>query len=101
MSVCLCVSVCDSLQDWWNSRNLYEYLRTWNPITHEWIKAYLHCHLKKWLPPMLAMLTVLILSAFEHDFLISCGIGVFMPIYLVEYGIGGGHTSHLCQFYIN
>ena len=35
------------------------------------------------------MLVILIMSAFEHDFLLSAGLGYFMPFYMVEYGVCG------------
>jgi sterol O-acyltransferase len=76
-------------EDWWNTRSLNEYLRKWNPIIQEWLKAYVHRPLKKWLPLPLATLIVLLVSAFEHDFLLSAGLGYFMPVYLVQYGICG------------
>ena len=77
------------MQDWWNTRSLNEYLRKWNPIIHEWLKEYVHRPLKKRLPLPLATLIVVLVSAFEHDFILSTGFGYFMPVYLVQYGIFG------------
>jgi hypothetical protein len=35
------------------------------------------------------MIVIVILSAFEHDFLLSAGLGYFLPVYMVEYGLCG------------
>ena len=59
---------------------------------YDWLKAYVHTPLRKWLPGLpasVAKLTVMVLSALEHDFILSTGLGYFMPVYLVEYGICG------------
>ena len=79
-----------SQQDWWNSHNLQEYLCKWNPVIQEWLKAYVFTPLKKWIPPVLAIVAVLFLSAIEHDILISIGIGFFVPVLLITYGFWGG-----------
>lgn len=70
-----------------------DYLRKWNPVMHEWLKAYVHRPLKKCLPVSLATIIVLLVSAFEHDFIISTGLGYFMPIFLLEYGICGENAT--------
>ena len=66
-----------------------EYLRKWNPIIYDWLKSYMFSQFKKLLPTSLAILLVLVVSAFEHDFVISTGVGFFMPVYVLQYGIGG------------
>ena len=58
-------------------------------MVQEWLKVYLYSHVKRWLPRLPALLLVLVISSVEHDFMVSTGLGFFMPLYLVEYGIGG------------
>ena len=58
-------------------------------MVQEWLKVYLYSHVKRWLPRLPALLLVLVVSSVEHDLLVSTGLGFFMPLYLVEYGIGG------------
>lgn len=77
-------------QEWWNSRNIQEYLYRWNPVIQEWLKTYLFSFLKKRMPPVLAIVVVLIVSAIEHDILISIGTGFFIPVLLIAYGLWGG-----------
>ena len=76
-------------QDWWNAESLQNFLRSWNPIVHDWLKAYMQPTLKKLVPQPLATMVIIVMSAFEHDFLFSTGIGYFIPLYMVEYGICG------------
>jgi sterol O-acyltransferase len=76
-------------QDWWNSQSLGEYLGKWNPVILEWLKSYFYAYLKSWAPRAVALLAILLLSAAEHDFLIGTGLGFFIPMYLVEYGLIG------------
>ena len=59
-------------------------------MVHDWLKEHLHRHLKKFIPSIVSMLVVLLLSGIEHDVLISTGLGYFMPMYLVQYGIISG-----------
>lgn len=70
-----------------------EYLRKWNPIIYDWLKSYLYIHFRKWLPTSIAILLVLVVSALEHDFIISTGVGFFRPVYVLQYGIGGKKYS--------
>ena len=77
------------MQDWWNTQNLGEYLGKWNPVIQEWLKTYLYAYLKRWIPRHGALLLILVLSSLEHDFIIGIGMGFFMPMYLIEYGLLG------------
>ena len=84
------VDVLSDVQEWWRTESLPDFLRKWNPIIQEWLKAYVYRPLRSiGLPAGAAMLVILVLSAFEHDFLLSAGLGYFMPVYIVEYGICG------------
>ena len=74
---------------------MQEYLRKWNPIIQEWLRAYLYKTFKKLMPKSLAMLLILMWSAFEHDFALTAGFGYFMPVYLVEFGMCGKTLSQL------
>ena len=89
----LCIIVSEwksSPQEWWNTESLSEYLRKWNPIIHEWLKAYVYRPLRtRGVPAWQATLVILVVSAFEHDFLLSAGLGYFMPVYMIEYGLCG------------
>ena len=82
------IYVCTT-QDWWNSQCLGEYLGKWNPVIQEWLKTYFYAYLKNWVPRAVALLAILVLSAAEHDFLIGTGMGFYIPMYLVEYGLIG------------
>ena len=66
-----------------------EYLRKWNPIIYDWLKSYMFSQFKKLLPTSLAILLVLVVSSFEHDLVMSAAVGFFMPVYVLQYGIGG------------
>ena len=84
-------------QEWWNTESLPEYLRKWNPVIHEWLKAYLYrplrsCSVKAWQ----ATLIILVISAFEHDLLLSAGLGYFVPVYMIEYAVCG-KSRELCS----
>ena len=99
--VCVCVVALNCAhfihnQDWWNSCSLPEFLYKWNPVIHDWLKAYVHKHLKKYFPQALVLLSVLCLSAFAHDILVGVGMGFFLPVYLVQYGIGG-MSNVMCE----
>ena len=89
MTLMVCTMILN--QDWWNSQSLNGYLRKWNPIIYDWLKAYIHRPLKQHVPLPLAGLAVVLLSAFEHDFLLSAGMGYFIPVYLLQYGVCGKH----------
>jgi hypothetical protein len=81
---------CTFYEEWWSTESLPDFLRKWNPLIQEWLKAYIYRPLRSTgLPAGAAMLVILVLSAFEHDFLLSAGLGYFMPVYIVEYGICG------------
>ena len=76
-------------QDWWNSRDISEYLRKWNPGVLDWLKNYVYHHLRKWTHPLLAILLVLLMSAIGHDVLVGSGVGFFAPFFVMEYALGG------------
>ena len=76
-------------QDWWNAQDLAEYLRKWNPVIQEWFKDYVYHHLRRHTHPTLAILLILLISAVAHDLLVGCGVGFFVPLYILEYSVGG------------
>ena len=83
------------VQEWWNTESLPDFLRKWNLVIHEWLKAYVYRPLRSsGVPARVVMLAILMVSAFEHDFLLSAGLGYFMPVYMVEYGFCGKLIYH-------
>ena len=64
-------------KSWWECRGIEEFMRTWNFLIHNWISQYLYK------PTMIltnnktiGLLTVIIVSAFIHDYIMSFAGGI-------------------------
>ncbi|XP_062517451.1 sterol O-acyltransferase 1-like isoform X2 [Corticium candelabrum] len=78
-------------QDWWNSRQFARFYRTWNVIVHEWLYYYVfrdtmrlcqNSHRKE----AIARVTVFVLSAVVHEYVIAAMLRFFYPIMMIMFG---------------
>lgn len=63
--------------DWWNCKNLMQYWQLWNLPVHYWfIRHVYNPLLKKGFSKQVANLTVFLISAVAHEYLVSVPLGV-------------------------
>ncbi|XP_078376995.1 sterol O-acyltransferase 1-like isoform X2 [Oculina patagonica] len=77
-------------KDWWNSASYADYYRTWNVVVHDWLYAYIYKDMVKFIKNrQLATVTVFILSAIVHEYVLMFAFRFFFPILLVMFGAVG------------
>jgi sterol O-acyltransferase len=83
-------------RDWWNSRQFARFYRTWNVIVHEWLYYYVFrdttmiCKNSRW-KKAVARITVFVLSAIVHEYIVAATLRFFYPVLLIMFGgIGFG-----------
>ncbi|XP_044851062.1 sterol O-acyltransferase 2 [Mauremys mutica] len=79
-------------KDWWNSTSFATYYRTWNVVVHDWLYYYVYQDLF-WLfrgrSRVAAMLSVFIMSAIVHEYVITLCFGFFYPVMFTLFAIFG------------
>uniref|UniRef100_A0A8C0GCV3 Sterol O-acyltransferase 2 n=1 Tax=Chelonoidis abingdonii TaxID=106734 RepID=A0A8C0GCV3_CHEAB len=65
-------------KDWWNSTSFATYYRTWNVVVHDWLCYYVYQDLGR--SRVAAMLSVFIMSAIVHEYVITLCFGFFYPV---------------------
>lgn len=77
-------------KDWWNSNSYADYYRTWNIVVHDWLYAYIYkdCF-KLFRNRQAATLSVFILSAIVHEYVLVFSFRFFYPILLFMFGAIG------------
>lgn len=79
-------------KDWWNSTSYRIYYRKWNVVVHDWLYTYIYKDMYEILVPrnkMLATLTVFLVSAIFHEYILAFGFCFFYPMMFVLFaGIG-------------
>jgi len=77
-------------KDWWNSNSYADYYRTWNVVVHDWLYAYIYQDFYKVLKNrQVATVSVFILSAIVHEYVLIFAFRFFYPILLVMFGAIG------------
>ncbi|XP_078287519.1 sterol O-acyltransferase 1-like isoform X2 [Rhinoraja longicauda] len=79
-------------KDWWNSTSFANYYRTWNVVVHDWLYNYTYTDLLWILGKrfrVAAMLSVFILSAVVHEYVLTLCLGYFYPVMFCLFAILG------------
>ncbi|KAL7072189.1 hypothetical protein ACQ4LE_008678 [Meloidogyne hapla] len=81
--------------NWWSSRNMAYYYRTWNLVVHEWLYTYIYRDISNLLGSTnfgnaLAQLAVFFISAVFHEYWFTVGLRMFYPIIFFLYFVIGG-----------
>lgn len=77
-------------QDWWNSSNYDTFFRTWNVIVHEWLHAYIYKDVyEKLNSKFCATITVFLISAIFHEYILVVTFRFFYPVMLILFGFIG------------
>ncbi|XP_032871587.1 sterol O-acyltransferase 2 isoform X1 [Amblyraja radiata] len=79
-------------KDWWNSTSFANYYRTWNVVVHDWLYNYTYTDLVWILGKrfrVAAMLSVFILSAMVHEYVLTLCLGYFYPVMFCLFAILG------------
>ncbi|XP_061074807.1 sterol O-acyltransferase 2 [Conger conger] len=79
-------------KDWWNSTSFTNYYRTWNVVVHDWLYSYVYQDFL-WLSRRrcrtIAMLSVFIMSALVHEYVLTFGFGFFYPVLFCLFAVIG------------
>ncbi|CAH3170013.1 unnamed protein product [Porites lobata] len=77
-------------KDWWNSNSYADYYRTWNVVVHDWLYAYIYKDLYLIIKNrQVATVSVFILSAIVHEYVLLFAFRFFYPILLIMFGAFG------------
>ncbi|KAJ7384193.1 Sterol O-acyltransferase 1 [Desmophyllum pertusum] len=77
-------------KDWWNAASYADYYRTWNVVVHDWLYAYIYKDIVKYVKSrQLATVSVFILSAIVHEYVLMFAFRFFFPILLIMFGAVG------------
>ncbi|KAK7794579.1 hypothetical protein R5R35_003595 [Gryllus longicercus] len=75
--------------DWWNANSYAEYYRMWNLVVHDWLYTYIfkdYCLLIKSKSRLGPTLTVFIVSAIVHEYILMFVFRFFYPLLFVAFG---------------
>jgi len=65
-------------KDWWNAETVQAFWQTWNVPVHRWGKRHLYVPMLKWgFTKFQASVTVFLVSAFFHEYLVSVPLRMF------------------------
>ncbi|XP_033220386.1 sterol O-acyltransferase 1 [Belonocnema kinseyi] len=76
-------------KDWWNSTSYGSYYRTWNVVVHDWLYAYIYKDMYEIITrknKFLSTLTVFLVSAGFHEYILAFAFRFFYPVMLVMFG---------------
>ncbi|XP_015905466.1 sterol O-acyltransferase 1 [Parasteatoda tepidariorum] len=77
-------------QDWWNSTSFSQYYRKWNLVVHDWLYNYIYVETQKLgFNRTFSMITVFLVSALVHEYIIGLALGFFYPVLMVIYSTVG------------
>lgn len=77
-------------KDWWNSTSFASYYRDWNLVVHNWLYTYFYKDLRAiGLGPKMSLISVFLLSAFFHEYIIAVALRFCYPVLFVLFGIFG------------
>ncbi|XP_069614884.1 sterol O-acyltransferase 2 isoform X1 [Ranitomeya imitator] len=79
-------------KDWWNSTSFSNYYRTWNVVVHDWLYCYVYQDLLWLLKKRFrtaVMLSVFLISASVHEFVLTLSLGFFYPVMFCLFAIFG------------
>jgi len=75
-------------QDWWTSTSYNEYFRTWNMVVGDWLFTYVYKDIYEHVVPgnkRMAKLTVFVVSAIVHEWVLTTMFGFFFPVLFVTF----------------
>jgi len=77
-------------KDWWNSNSYADYYRSWNVVVHDWLYTYIYKDMVKILKNrQVATVTVFLLSAIVHEYVLMFAFRFFYPMLLFVFGVFG------------
>uniref|UniRef100_A0A914MM21 O-acyltransferase n=1 Tax=Meloidogyne incognita TaxID=6306 RepID=A0A914MM21_MELIC len=81
--------------NWWSSRNMAYYYRSWNLVVHEWLYTYIYRDISNLLGSTtfgnaLAQMSVFFISAVFHEYWFTVSLRMFYPIIFFLYFVIGG-----------
>lgn len=78
-------------EDWWTCTGFIRFFRSWNILVSDWLYTYVYKDVYELLIPnkTLAKLSVFLISAFVHEWVMWNAIGSFLPIMFLEMMISG------------
>lgn len=79
-------------RDWWTASNYEAYYRNWNVVVHDWLYEYIYKdfynHVFKG-SKGLSSITVFMISAIFHEYVLGFALQVVFPVMFVFFGIVG------------
>ncbi|XP_066146207.1 sterol O-acyltransferase 1 [Euwallacea fornicatus] len=81
---------------WWTSTSYSEYFRNWNMVVGDWLYTYIYKDMYEHVIPgskILAKLTVFVISAVVHEWILTCMFGFFFPALFLIFTFAGGALS--------
>ncbi|KAL1494800.1 hypothetical protein ABEB36_010339 [Hypothenemus hampei] len=79
-------------QDWWTATNYSQYFRSWNMVVGEWLYTYIYKDMYEHVVPgrkSIARISVFLLSAIVHEWILSYMFGFFFPILCLTFCFTG------------
>lgn len=76
-------------KDWWNSTSYSTYYRTWNIVVHDWLYNYIYKDMYEIVArknKILSTITVFMVSALFHEYIMAVAFRFFYPVMLVMFG---------------
>nr|AEE61685.1 unknown [Dendroctonus ponderosae] len=85
-------------EDWWTSTNYSDYFRTWNMVVGDWLYTYIYKDMYEHVVPgnkTIAKITVFLVSAVVHEWVLTYMFGFFFPALFVAFIIVGSVLSFI------
>lgn len=79
-------------KDWWAASNYGTYYRTWNVVVHDWLYEYIYKDMYNHIlkrSKLCATLTVFLVSAIAHEYVLAFSFRFFYPVMFVFFAIIG------------
>ncbi|CAH1957689.1 unnamed protein product [Acanthoscelides obtectus] len=85
-------------KDWWRSTTYQQYYKTWNVIVYDWLRSYIFKDLYYLTNgnTTVAKLTVFVVSAIVHEWILTYMLGFFLPFLALQFG-----TMGLLLYFVN
>lgn len=78
-------------EDWWTSTGFLNFFRSWNIVVSDWLYTYIYKDVYELVFPSksLAKLTVFVISALVHEWILYSALGFFFPVLFCEMMFSG------------
>lgn len=79
-------------KDWWTAHNYDSFYRNWNVVVHDWLYEYIYKDMFHYVfrgSKTASSITVFLVSAIIHEYILSIGLRFFLPVMFSFFGVLG------------